>query len=196
MSFAINERGCWLHDTNESYFFDQPLCQAIAGLLRSQGVQTVVDLGCGPGFYVKELRAQGLAVDGFDGNPQTEKTSRAVLGDDRPCGVLDFTQEFSLGQTFDCVLCLEVGEHIPADYESIFLDNLTRHAASLLILSWAVEGQGGDGHVNCRNNDYVIDQLAGRGWVEVPADSQFLRAAAQIPWFRHTVMVFWHPDCL
>ena len=41
------------------------------------------------------------------------------------------------------VMSLEVGEHIPADYEAIFLDNLARHAKEGVLLSWARPNQGG-----------------------------------------------------
>ncbi|KAK7004434.1 hypothetical protein BgiMline_005954, partial [Biomphalaria glabrata] len=38
---------------------------------------------------------------------------------------------------FDWVLSIEVGEHIPPQYEDTYLDNLARHAREGLILSWA-----------------------------------------------------------
>ena len=57
----------------------------------------------------------------------------------------------------DAVLSLEVGEHIPEDYEDIYLENLDRHADKIIILSWAVPEQGGFGHVNERDNGYIAD---------------------------------------
>ncbi|CAG5124210.1 unnamed protein product, partial [Candidula unifasciata] len=39
---------------------------------------------------------------------------------------------------YDWVVSVEVGEHIPAKFEDIYLDNLARHAKEGIVLSWAV----------------------------------------------------------
>ena len=41
---------------------------------------------------------------------------------------LDLAKEFDLGLRFDWVISLEVGEHIPEQYEGTFLENLVKHA--------------------------------------------------------------------
>ena len=86
-------------------------------------------------------------------------------------------------------MSLEVGEHIPREHEQTFLDNVCRYANELIVLSWAVEGQAGLGHVNCRNNDYIVEQMRQRGYVLDDTTSK-LREAAQVPWFKDTLMVF------
>ena len=40
----------------------------------------------------------------------------------------------------DWILSLEVGEHIPAQYEQNFIENLHRHNKKGIVLSWSVEG--------------------------------------------------------
>ena len=42
---------------------------------------------------------------------------------------------------YDWVMSLEVAEHIPQDYEAIFIDNIVRHAREGVVLSWAVPGR-------------------------------------------------------
>jgi tryptophanyl-tRNA synthetase len=96
-----------------------------------------------------------------------------------------------LDNKFDCVLSLEVGEHIPKEYESVFIDNVCSHTNNLLIISWAVVGQGGDGHINCQNNEYVINQIESRGLLYNPLKSKELRESATIGWFKNTIMVFY-----
>jgi hypothetical protein len=88
------------------------------------------------------------------------------------------------------VFCLEVGEHIPVQYEQTFIDNVCRAAKNDIVLSWAIIGQGGDGHVNCRNNDYVINQMAIRGFTIDIGKSNQLRNCANLFWFKNTVMYF------
>ena len=48
-----------------------------------------------------------------------------------------------------------MGEHIPKIYEKIFIDNLDNNNTKGIIISWAVKGQGGVGHVNEQNNEYI-----------------------------------------
>jgi hypothetical protein len=90
------------------------------------------------------------------------------------------------------VLCLEVGEHIPLEYEQIFIDNVCRHCDSRMVLSWAIPGQGGIGHVNCRDNDYIIAQIARRGFVFNQLLTDYLRDDIEmgVRYFKDTLMVF------
>ena len=43
--------------------------------------------------------------------------------------------------TLNCCTLLEVGEHIPAELEAKFLNNLSSSARRMVILTWAVPGQ-------------------------------------------------------
>jgi tetratricopeptide (TPR) repeat protein len=175
-SEAISERGYWL--TEEGHWFDRQLatalCQFFAG-------KTVADLGAGTGAYVATLNAAGIPCRGYDGNPRT--------ADIPHCGVADLSIPLQLG-SFDWVLSLEVGEHIPAEHESTFLDNLDRHNREGIVLSWAVEGQPGRGHVNCRNNDYIKARLQERGYRNDEDAEVHLRNQSDLWWFRNTLMVF------
>jgi hypothetical protein len=75
----------------------------------------------------------------------------------------------------DLVISIEVGEHIPKEFEQVFIDNICSHTNSKLILSWAIVGQGGDGHVNCQNNDYIIAKLKEKGFEHDEYNSSVLR---------------------
>ena len=190
MPFKIDEKGRWINGTLEGHCFDRKLALALARYLKKNGQQRIVDLGCGPGWYVKILREKCLNIDGYDGNPYTPHISRQILADGTHCEQLDLSEKVRLGHEFDTVLSLEVGEHIPEKYEQIYLDNVTQNAINQVILSWAVEGQSGSGHVNCRNNDYVIDQMEKRGFYINVKASNYFRGHATLPWFKNTIMVF------
>lgn len=191
-SFAISDTGIWLNPTLQGHCHDLQLCKVIALFLKSEALSTVVDLGCGPGDYVKGLRNEGLTVEGYDGNPFTTQISRKILGEGPYCKILDLTKEVIFKEPFDCVLSLEVGEHIPAIYEDIFLNNITCNTKKCIILSWAVEGQRGDGHVNCHNNAYINEKMQERRFIEYEEATTFLRSIAILPWFQKTLMVFWN----
>jgi SAM-dependent methyltransferase len=162
------------------HYFDARLAEALAEFFAGG---SVADLGCGEGRYVRHFRQRGLTCDGFDGNPDTPRFEPS-------CQVLDLSRPVQLGRLYDWVLSLEVGEHLPAVYEEVFLDTLHRHNRLGIVLSWAVPGQGGHGHVNERPNWYLRARLSARGYAHDPTAEQRLRAAATYPWFPNTLMVF------
>merc|ERR1739842_266376 len=93
-------------------------------------------------------------------------------------------------QRWDWAMSIEVGEHIPAESEDIFIDNITKHACKGIILSWAVPGQGGQGHINEQYNGHVIEQLKKRGFRHDLSGQTDLRMMVVLPWFINTIMVF------
>jgi cyclopropane fatty-acyl-phospholipid synthase-like methyltransferase len=95
-----------------------------------------------------------------------------------------------LRKQFDWVLSLEVGEHLPKEFERIFIENLHRHNVKGIVLSWALKGQGGEGHFNEQNNGYIKELMAQYGYVNDIAAENALRNEAMLWWFRNTVMVF------
>jgi SAM-dependent methyltransferase len=178
----IHEKGYWLtKDVTNTHDCDMPLCDEIIRLFGK--VKSVIDIGCGNGGYTKRFLENKINCTGYDGSPLTPEITNGL------CKVQDFSEPVDLG-VFDLVLSLEVGEHIPVNYEQIFIDNLVKAAKKYIILSWGVEGQGGIGHVNCRNNDYVISQLSKRGFEFDKKASGSLRNKSTFPWFKNTVMVF------
>ena len=173
-----HEHGYWL--TPGGHTFDEKLAAGIAAILRDACATTVMDIGCGDGSYTRYFQAAGFTCKGYDGNPNTPP----------PCEVIDFAVPVWLHQS-DAVLCLEVGEHIPAEFEDTFLDNVTDHAKKIAILSWAVPGQGGYGHVNERENGWVIFQMALRGFdIDPVLTDQLRQSVSNAHWFKDTVMVF------
>ena len=183
-NFNINERGFWESSTDEGHLHDPNLCQGLITVLEHIKAKKIADFGCGMGDYAKKISEQGIICEAYDGNPNTvELTSNFAQ-------VLDLSKDFNLNKIYDAVISLEVGEHIPKEFESIFINNLCKHTNQILILSWAVIGQGGDGHVNCQNNDYIIEQLSSRGFRIDIMRSNFLRQVSYLPWFKNTIMVF------
>jgi hypothetical protein len=103
--------------------------------------------------------------------------------------VLDLSKPFDMPKK-EYVITLEVGEHIPKINEDIFIGNVHNHNTKGVILSWAVVGQGGDGHVNCQNNDYIKQKFHDLGYKNDIEEEQFLRINSSFSWFKNTIMVF------
>ena len=167
-------------DPEARHCHDPQLARALTRVITAG---TVVDFGCGEGNYVRAALDRGIDCCGYDGNPNTPRLSRGL------CAVLDLSQRFDLNRKFDWVMSLEVGEHIPAQWEATFIDNLARHAVEGIVVSWAIPGQAGDGHVNCKSNADVVAAFEVHGLTLDRAASDYLRARAHRPWFHNTLLV-------
>ncbi|MEB5212778.1 hypothetical protein RXR86_28735, partial [Pseudomonas aeruginosa] len=119
--------------------------------------QTVYDLGAGPGFYSQFLKMRNMDVTSFDANNHLYLSLCQIHH-------FDLSKPVDLIGKADIALCLEVGEHIDAEFESIVINNICKLARNKIILSWAIPGQGGFGHVNCQPNDYIIEAITAREW--------------------------------
>lgn len=181
-SELINEKGFWETNDLTGHYSDVKLLIELRKLIKKEEIKTLVDFGCGPAFYVDNL-SDLVEFEAYDGNPNTPEITKGIAK------VLDLSQSFDLKKKFDCVLSLEVGEHIPKQYEEIFIDNLIRHSRNKIILSWAVEGQAGDGHINCRNNDYIIEKFKEKGFQLNEEYTKQIREK-DVVWFKYTIFVF------
>jgi glycosyltransferase involved in cell wall biosynthesis len=177
----INKKGYWMNDVLMEESFDESLFKELTSVFKDK---MVLDLGCGHGYYTKRLLDNGIYCEGYDGNPNTEKLTNGV------CKVQDLTVDFNFKKKFDWILCLEVGEHIPTNYEEIFINNLDRNCKDGIVLSWAVVGQGGDGHVNCKSNEDVKKIFEAKGYYNDMELENRLREKAEIHWFKNSLMVF------
>lgn len=145
----------------------------------------VLDVGCGPGIYVDALRklSNVLIADGVD------KDFRC------PHAKVDiFSSEFQdyLGK-YDVCLCLEVGEHLPAEHADYFVELLTK-VAPLVIFSAAQPDQNGFGHINCQPKSFWISRFLQNNFILDERGTQqlidFMRQGPHMGWFVNNAMVF------
>ena len=178
----IGPTGIWQCDTTEPHTFDKGLFSELLMFCDVNCVDSVADMGCGSGMYVAGFNQRNIVAVGFDGNPNTWKFCA-------DCHQQDLSVEFRKGK-FDLVLSLEVGEHIPSQFESVFIDNLVGHAGRFIILSWFPIPGHGIGHVNERSNQYVRDAMELRGFKSDDGWQQVMRESADSWWFKESLMVF------
>lgn len=183
----INANGFWEgtgEDVQSGHFYDPTLAVALVQFFKNENVQTLVDFGCGDGKYVKTFRENAINAQGFDGNPNTPEYTNNT------CAVLDLAVPFKFDNPVDWVMSLEVGEHLPKQFEDTFIQNLHYNNKNGILLSWALEGQGGHGHYNERNNDYIKNKICALGYTNDLLVENYIRSAATIWWFKNTIMVF------
>jgi SAM-dependent methyltransferase len=145
----------------------------------------IVDMGCGRGDYCKVCLSYGYEVDGLEGS---QIACQKAVCSNIEC--VDLSKPAEPRDDYDLVLCLEVGEHIPDKHQNVFIDNLARFSKDILILSWALPGQGGTGHVNCLSNETVIELMKNKGFNFDKHMSEYLRKNSKLSWFKNTLMVF------
>ena len=178
----ISERGYWIGTDRSKHQYDRTLSYYIYHLVLMNKYKSVLDIGCGDGSYVKHLYDLGIECSGYDGNPDTSELSGGL------CGVIDFSKPVNISPA-DLVICLEVGEHVPKEYQEVLLDNISNHANRAIVLSWAIPDQGGFGHVNCRDNKYIIDKMKKRGFTIHDEYTRILRENSTKTWFKQTLMI-------
>jgi len=85
---------------------------------------SVIDVGCGIGSWLSVCME--LSIDdvlGIDGS-YVDKTM--LLIPENKFLTADLRKPLLIGRTFDLVISMEVAEHIPNEYENIFIDSLVR----------------------------------------------------------------------
>ncbi len=174
--------GYWNKEEAETqHDFSEALAEWISWYLSKH--RCIIDFGCGNGKYVSYLQDKGLDVIGIEGDVDTVTELIGVIEQ-------DLTKQFQ----FECsnAICLEVGEHIPKRYSMQFLDNLTNNTKDTIILSWALPGQIGYYHVNCRSNKWVIGQMRKRGFKYLKQDTDLARNIVEdrFDYFKKTIMIF------
>lgn len=178
----ISPTGYWSDDEAKFHIGSEELAVFLAGYLDKD--EYVIDFGCGDGFYLSYLQSQGfektIGIDGME-----------IYTASIPIQEMDISQPIFLDQKGQ-VISLEVGEHIPKQFEENYIDNITHHCTSKLILSWAIKGQPGIGHINNQNNDYVIREIEERGFRYDEGLSKEIRKSIEEDtyWFRNTLMIF------
>ena len=128
------------------------------------GFGRVIDIGAGAGNYVKALRDIGFDVIGVDGTEGIEALTSGLV---HQCELTDSNSPETILNsygTFGAAICIEVGEHIPAGFVDVFVDNICRLPERRLVVSWAIPGQKGRGHVSCRTAAWVATQIEKRSF--------------------------------
>lgn len=95
-----------------------PLYRKVAGLLREEGLRSVLEVGCGHGVLARMLIAEGIEYNGFDFSPQAVGMARGRSPEGR-FFVGDAMDPASYQATYDGVVCCEVLEHIEGDLTAV-----------------------------------------------------------------------------
>ena len=171
------------HETGGEHITDAKLVEELSAFLKGK---TVGSFGDGPGAYKRDIEKldEVKLYDAYDGAPFCEETSEGRVK------FLDLTVPHFGLPFYDWIISLEVAEHIPENFEHIYLDNLARHSREGIVMSWAGPTQGGLAHINNRPLEYAINVIEQRGFQHDAKASLRLRNAALWQWLRDNINVF------
>jgi len=190
----ISNTGFWDGKTAHlEHNYSKPLVNWIIEYLKNQKDKQIYDFGCGIGQYLQKLLEAGFQkLMGFEGDVPIHKSYNNIKQQ-------DLTKPFSLLEKGNCIW-LEVAEHIPEQYTDIAINNISDACDNKLIMSWAIRGQDGCGHVNCLDNHEAIEKMINYGFKYLEEDTISARATivdnvwnfsnGDLPWFKNTTLIF------
>ena len=161
---------------------------AIAGFryLSTYGpFRSLLDVGAGPGTWMSAARLAGVSdVCGIDISNSASNDN--ILKECR-YEVLDASGPFDLHRKFDCLICLEVAEHLEEQSAKVLVSSLCRHG-DMIFFSAAQPGQFGQNHLNCQWPSYwqelynaegfrCVDDVRWRMWCDPDIE----------PWYRQNM---------
>lgn len=185
----MTETGIWSQTEADKYHQSSPkLADWLAKYLPPDEI--VIDFGCGNAYYISQLEKVGFRCCGVEGTQLNNFLHPNIK-------IQDLTQRVNLG-FIGSVISLEVGEHLPKDAEQTFIDTLCFHSNGALIVSWALPGQPGVGHINCQPQEYIISEFERRGFRYIPEATKDARAHIDknTDWFERTLLVFQYDESL
>lgn len=140
---------------------------------------SVVDVGCGAGGW---LRAAQLYSDcsilGVDGSACTSE----LYIPEENYRVVDFESDFTIDDSFDLAISLEVAEHISKSQSKYFIEQLT-DSAPVVLFSAAVPNQGGINHINEQWQSYWMDLFERKNFVAHDCIRPLIYEDDSIPWW-------------
>jgi SAM-dependent methyltransferase len=178
-----------LRATDQAYRSQETILEHLFSYYRPQ---TVVDIGCGPGYWLYFARALGIEdVHGYDSTdmPAEERELPPEF-----YSHADLSEPMDFERKADLAISTEVAEHIEIGRAGIFIDNLTR-ASDVVLFSAALPYQGGIGHVNENWVEYWFDLFSERDYrcfdfLRIP----FWNDPRIHYYYRQNILLFVHRD--
>jgi hypothetical protein len=167
-------------------YTSKQLQKLLCDFIKKEGIKKVYDFGAGTGEYIRSINQYGVEVEGFDATIGIQELNSLVIEQD----ITD--KDFTKGKEKGMVICFEVLEHIDKCDEDIVIKNIMEVVDKWLIVSWARIGQGGNGHINEQNWDYVINKFKALGFTYMRDMSLEWRekAGQDLWWFKNTIFIF------
>ncbi|MEN9577088.1 MAG: hypothetical protein RJA70_97 [Pseudomonadota bacterium] len=161
----------------------------IVPLLKDEfGIQSVLDVGCGAGAWLRAWREAG--VQDFTGLDGAESAADNLLIPKEHFRSQDLSKPWDLGRRYDFAQCMEVAEHLPSEASAPLVRSLTKHA-EIIMFSAAPPGQGGQDHINERPYEFWHQLFTDNGYVGCDWVRPWVRDNPRVePWYRFNSILY------
>lgn len=130
-------------------------------LIRLYAPQSVVDIGCGLGTWLKVFSDHNITdFTGYDG---AHLDLSKIEIDKKYIIIEDLEKPFSSNRTYDLAMSLEVAEHITPQNAANFVNSICK-LSQTVIFSAAIPQQGGQNHLNEQWPEYWQELFAKNGF--------------------------------
>lgn len=151
-------------------------------ILSRHPASTVVDIGCGQGWWGAEFERAACMVTGVDGVHVPDRQLDTYVEHD----LIDPLPD--LGR-FDLAVCLEVAEHLPEERAASLVAELCALAPAV-VFSAATPHQPGAGHINCQWPSWWAQLFAEHGYkVDGSLRWKVWNDDLVEPWYRQNLLL-------
>ena len=164
---------------------EKPFANRLAAWVKQElNPSSLLDIGCGPGHFVDSFRDCGIDAKGIDVDDRVHGKEHLTYQ-----SLFDITNESA-----DVVVCMEVAEHIEQALEDEVVAKVVSTVGKTLIWTAAAIGQGGIGHINCKNKNAWAEKLTSAGLVRnVEKEQQLItdmKKGIHMGWFTNNLLYF------
>ena len=164
---------------------EKPFANRLAAWVKQElNPSTLLDIGCGPGHFVDSFREQGIDAKGIDVDDRVHGKEHLTYQ-----SLFDITNESA-----DVVVCMEVAEHIEQALEDEVVAKVVSTVGKTLIWTAAAIGQGGIGHINCKDKNDWAEKLTKAGLVRNTEKEQQLitdmKKGIHMGWFTNNLLYY------
>jgi len=127
-------------------------------------IDSFVDFGCNNARLLEAIHKKypSAEVTGYDYFEWSKQHADESIKD--KIIIDDLSKPHTFSRTYALVNCSEVGEHIPREAEDTFIDNITKAASDIVLLTWSDEYDTEGQHLNPRPKKYIIQKMKKRGF--------------------------------
>lgn len=169
-----------------------PSARAVAAILiKHFKPDSIIDIGCGNGIYLREFEKNNIAILGYDGAPAA--IAYSLVGD--KVKLHDLCEPLKVDQIFDLCLCFEVAEHLSEKYANTLVETLVK-LSNTIIFTAATPGQGprSIGHINEQPHEYWVEKFSHKNFVLQTELTEAIRkemvAQDVVWWIAQNLMVY------
>jgi len=151
---------------------------------------SVVDVGCGRGSWLKAFKAKGATrLVGYDG---TWNTQEDMIDPSIVFHGVDLNEPMSIAGTerFDLALSVEVAEHLKPSSARQLIDSLTQ-LSDVVVFGAAYSKQGGTNHINEQPPSYWEEIFSSFEYVPYDLFRPIFWGDTQIPfWYQQNTFLY------